>query len=486
MNEKLKNSLVDIYMKIIELSNDKLGSTLINANTNYRAFISTVTPSYQWNWHLELIANKLDKLINGDITNIAISIPPQHGKTEIAVRHFIPYLFGRLPNEKVLFLTHSLNRAYAESREIQRLMTTNIYKAVFPYIDILKDQNKDRGDLITVSRFNVKSFEGYFIASSLNSGSAGETATTVIIDDPIKNRQEGMNVKYLNELYSNYLANVRTRQGIYRTEELKQVVIHTRWHEEDLIGKLLKNEPDNWEYIKLEAIRTNEPRDYDPRQEGEPIWNDKLNIKKLNDLRVAYGDVIFEALYQQQPIKLEGNYFDINNLQFYDYEITPEYTIMTVDLAISQKETADYTAVCVAKISDGKLFIEEVYRNRVRGDEIINYLTNIRNYHNVDIVGVERTQYQLAIIHQLLANNIPTIELYPRGDKLARTEPTLSLIGAGKILFNSRMKNKNVFLRELSEFPNSPHDDQIDVLNYAVEYFLKRKIQKPNIRMFKL
>jgi len=173
-----------------------------------------------------------------------------------------------------------------------------------------------------------------------------------------------------------------------------------------------------------------------------------------------------------------GNYIDRRVLRFDDKQIYEDdtYKITTVDLAVSTKETADYTVICTATISkDNDIFVEDVIRDRIEAPDLIPVLQNIYDNYKPSFIGIEKTGYQLAMVQLARRSGLPIKELRADRDKVARAYPLSAKMEAGKIYFPRQKVWYANLERELLQFPAGEHDDQVDALAYIVTQVASRK-----------
>ena len=173
-----------------------------------------------------------------------------------------------------------------------------------------------------------------------------------------------------------------------------------------------------------------------------------------------------------------GNYID-RRLFRYDDKKTYEddtYKITTVDLAVSTKDTADYTVICTATITkDNDIIVEDIIRDRIEAPNLIPILRNVYDKYQPSFIGIEKTGYQLAMVQLARREGLPVRELRADRDKVARAYPLSAKMEAGKIYFPRQKVWYADLERELLQFPAGEHDDQVDALAYVVTQVASRK-----------
>ncbi len=460
---------------------------------------------YEVNWHHEVTSNLLDKFVNYEIKFLCISEPPQHGKTELAVRSLVPFLLGHNPDEKVIVFTHSDEKIRDEGRQIQRIMVSDEYQTLFPLVKLnIRNVVSDGfGNWIrTSNNFEIVGYGGYFLGKSLRAGSAGKTGTTIIIDDPFRNLEDAHSVVIRKKIIDAFIADVITRRSIINADKFRVLIIQTRWHEQDLIGYVL-DKYTKYYNLRLPAICDEDKNEYDPREIGEALWSNKVPIEELNEIK-NINPFLFSALYQQNPSTPGGQLFKRKDFKYFDengtlnlYNTSGEiekhldmdsikFCFSIVDLAVSLKETADYTVILTCYVTnDNDLLIYDVIRERMSGVDHLDRLKQVQFTYNPDVIGIERTQFQLSLVQQAAHAGLPVKELTPKGDKVARAIPASAKFESGKIYLRMGMPWLYDLEIELTQFPNGKHDDQVDCISYAVEYLLELlNLSHFNVRAF--
>lgn len=296
----------------------------------------------------------------------------------------------------------------------------------------------------------------------------------LLIDDPIRNRQDAESKTIRQNLMDFYRSTAFTRLmpgGAI-------VIIQTRWHPEDLSGQLLETEGDQWEVINLPAIA--EENDILGRSVGEALWPDQFDERALEGIKYTIGEREFASLYQQRPVPISGN---LVKREWFKYDKTPAGAPITlgVDLAISQKETADYTAICaLARDSFGKVYIKDVVRDRLPFHAVLNLIEQMAVKHNAQSIAIEQVQFQAAVIEELMrTTTLPIKAVRPDRDKLSRFQPLLVRYEQG-LVYHDQLPSW--FEDELLQFPMGAHDDIVDACSYAFLAHDGLSMNKPVIR----
>lgn len=273
-------------------------------------------------------------------------MPPQHGKSELSTRSFPAYVLGRNPKCKMALASYNATLAEQFSSEIQRRMLSEEFKSLFE-----TRLGEKKGEAIRTAEFFQTVNHGGYLRSVGRGGSLTGTAVDLgIIDDPLKDRMEAQSSIIKEQLWNWYTDVWETRLH----NDSKQVIIQTRWYDDDLAGRLLERD-DDWTIIEFPAIRTNAENSYDPRKFGEALWEEKHSIVKLEKIKKD-SPFTFESLYQQSPKPSVESliYHDWQPCEFFPKDA--EVVFSGLDFGYSNDPTA---LVRIAKIGN-KLYLDEV------------------------------------------------------------------------------------------------------------------------------
>ncbi|TKC01241.1 phage terminase large subunit [Pedobacter cryotolerans] len=272
--------------------------TLRSAREDLTAFTTVTMPSFDPTpFHLNFF-KVLDDFAHGRIKKLMIFAPPQHGKSEGSTRRLPAYLLGLNPNLKVAIVSHTASLASKFNKEIQRIMDEPDYREIFPDT-VLPSGNDSYARNNT--ELEVVGKKGGIRSVGVEGGLTGETVDILIMDDLYKDAMDAWSPIVRGNVENWYSTVAETRLH----NNSQQLIVFTRWHHEDLAGKLLA-EPDNdWTVVKYPAIKEGEPDDNDPREDGEALYPQRHDIKRLTDLRNRDA-FVFECMYQQNPQPKEG------------------------------------------------------------------------------------------------------------------------------------------------------------------------------------
>jgi predicted phage terminase large subunit-like protein len=256
----------------------------------------------------------------------------------------------------------------------------------------------------------------------------------------------------------------------------------TRWHEDDLAGRLLKQK--KWDRIILPAIGEN--NDLLGRKVGEALWESRYPKASLLDIKDSIGSYWFSSLYQQSPAPAEGGIFKRSDFKYFEQidgigkskdfviQMSELNLFFACDLAISTSEKADYTVIAVfASDKEKNLIVIDIIREKILPSKHIELIRELFEKYSPLQIGIETVQYQASLFHNLSNMGLPVTKLIPKKDKVSRALPLAAKIEAGKVYFNKSINCLSEIENELLNFPNAKHDDIVDALSYAVEISMK-------------
>lgn len=471
---------------------------LIEAELSRRsllAFTRYTFPRYEANWHHAVIARALDRVLAGEIRRLMLFIPPQNGKSELVSRRFPAYVLGKQPDRKIIACSYSDDLATDMSRDVQKIIDSDEYRVLFPQTRLAtgRDLEARKSD-----HFEVVNRRGYYKSVGIMGSITGKTADLAIIDDPIKNRAEAESLAYRERVWDQFVSSFYSRQF---GAEVPIVICQTRWHQDDLAGRLLslaERDPgaDQWTVLSLPAISEG-PQPDDPRTVGEPLWPEKYPLVELQKRRAMSGEYNWSALYQQQPTPTEGGLIKRAWWQWYDPSTPPQHfseIVISVDTALKAKESNDYSAAGVWGMSGPDAFGLKVIRGHWDYPELIRQLRDLHRW----VTETWRNVHPMLLIENAGAGPDAVAELKlelsgviaetPKGEKIQRVHAILPFIEAGNVWLPGRATPSGKvdsamrelpswvepFVEECAAFPFGTHDDQVDQMTQAL-----RRLHRP-------
>ena len=410
-------------------------------------------PSYKTPPHIRLLASKLEAVERGEIARLAVFMPPRHGKSNLVSEVFPAWYLGRRPEEQVMFTTYAQDLADGFGHKVRNAVADPRHTRSFPD-SILSDDSQ------SAKKFNTTK-GGVYYAVGAGGPVTGRGADLLIIDDPLKNREEADSKLIRDKLWDWYASTAYTRL----MPGGAVVLVQTRWHEDDLAGRMMRGHED-WEVLNLPALA--EAGDPLSRLPGMALWPDQYDEVALENIRATIGEREFAALYQQRPAPLEGALFRRAWIQRSPVPRSGHRVAMGVDLALSLKEGSDYTAIVVmARDEFGKLYILDAVRERADFPTALNLIRLMADKWKPARIAIEQVAYQAVVVQELLRNTtLPIKGVTPDRDKVTRAQPLALRYEQGLV---NHADLPSWFEDELLAFPQSAHDDAVDAMVYAYQ-----------------
>lgn len=464
-------------------------------------FCTYTKPDYQVGFHHRLLCHHIDRWVNGEIKRLAVFMPPRHGKSEITSRRLPAYILGKHPTQHIIFNSYAADLAERMSRDVQRIIRGKQFANLFPGIGIggtkrtgEKWQSKDE-------LFEVVDHGGSYRAAGVGGGITGMGFHWGIIDDPIKNKEEAESPTIREKVWQWYTNDFWTRQ----MPNARILLIQTRWHVDDLAGRLIKQmeddpDADKWEIVNLEAVKSCRATTGDDRKEGETLWPERYPATFMKAARATLGPSDFAALYQGNPVQDGGNHFkrwwfDSTGWQWLSvqrhhdmFEVTrlggekERYNVhqcqlfTIVDPAASEKQESDFTAIGTFAITPrNDLLVLDMVRERLDIDRIVPRILEVAVRWRPGWIGMEANGFQVALAREAKrTDGMPAIrELSHEGKgKLVRATPAIIKSEAKQVILPKPEEPwVKPLLDELTTVKldgKDLHDDQADVVAYGV------------------
>lgn len=465
-------------MRLLELQRELYRR---EAARSFPVFLDYLQPTYRRQWFHTLIARKCQELIEGTLpTNkLMIFVPPQHGKSEIVSRKLPSWALGINPRLKIVGASYSADLAQQFSRSIQRNIDSIEYGEVFPNTYLNGQRAKadsSRGYLRNIDVFETVGFGGFYKAVGVCGGLTGTPVDIGIIDDPVKDAIEANSPTYRDRVWSWYTDVFLTRLH----NDSKIILIQTRWHEDDLSGRLLEREGDKWEVVRIPAIREDFDDPDDPRQIGEALWEEVHSLESLREAE-ARSPRTFAALYQQRPSVQGGNivkrdwFGHVTEREFKNIHTT-EPIVFFMDTAYTDKQENDPTGIIATCKIGGTLYITHARKVLMKFPDLIRFLPAYAREHGYTVKSSIRIEPkangisvidQLKEVTQLNITRTPT----PTDSKETRLNAASPSVECGRVVLVEGEWTEE-FMDEVCGFPAKPHDEYVDTLVYAIDYHL--------------
>jgi len=454
----------------------------INARKKFPVFLNYCNPSYDRQWFHSLIAQKCQDLLDGKIKKLMVFVPPQHGKSEIVSRQFPAWALGQNPKLKIVGSSYSSDLANQFSRAIQRTIDSPEYAGLFPdtYLNGSNIRTNSRGYLRNVDIFETVQHKGFYKAVGVCGGLTGTPVDIAIIDDPVKDAIEAYSTTYRDRVWDWYVNVLLTRLH----NDSKQLFIMTRWHDDDLAGRILRHEGKEWDIVCIPAIKEDNNTPYDPRQIGEALWEGKHSMEKLRKME-NLSLRTFTALYQQKPTVDGGNivkqeWFGRISLAHFHAVRSSEPIHFYIDTAYDErkrKSDNDPSGILAACKIHNILYIYHAQKVYKQFPDLIRFLpeyVKTWGYNNrTSTLRIEPKANGISVVHQLRdstdlnVTKTPT----PTESKETRLNVCSPKVECGRVVLVEGSWNEN-FIEEVCKFPSMAHDEYVDLLCYAIDHLL--------------
>lgn len=465
-------------MRLLELEKELQRRDAIR---RFSVFLDYSSPTYDRRWFHTLIADKCQQLLEGTLgtDRLMIFVPPQHGKSEIVSRKFPAWALGKIPLLKIVGSSYSADLAEQFSRSIQRTIDSSEYGEVFPNT-FLNNQHvthdKKRGWVRKVDMFETVGFGGFYKAVGVGGSLTGTPADIGIIDDPVKDKQEVYSPTIRERIWDWYTDVFLTRLH----NNSKQLLIMTRWHEDDLAGRLLEREPSKWTVVRIPAIKEDDLLPEDPREIGEALWEEMHSLESMMEVEER-SPRTFAALYQQRPSIAGGNIIKrewFGHIKVADFKriYDGEPIVFFLDTAYTDKTENDPSGIIATCKIGNDMYVTNAKKVLMKFPDLIRFVPQYakeNGYSPRSSIRIEPKANGISVVDQLKEvtglNIVRTPS--PTDSKETRLYAASPTIEAGRVILVDGAWNE-AFVDEVCGFPAKPHDEFVDTLCYAIDYHI--------------
>jgi predicted phage terminase large subunit-like protein len=424
------------------------------------------------------MAERLEAVERGEIDRLMLFCPPRTGKTELLVR-FAAWHLGRHPDQPILYASYGADLAWEKSGDTRAVVAGEEFGQVFPEVR-LNPLNR------SVQRWRIAGRRGGMQAQGVGGPLTGKGGFLIIVDDPVKNRQDADSPTFREATWKWYTSTLRTRLE----PGGRIILVMTRWHEDDLAGRLLAKagedpKADQWTVVSLPAIATSPPgplscsaetgeggRDPLGRAPGEALDPDRYPAAELLRTKASIGERDWTALYDQTPRADGGNVFKLAWLSYVMQVPAMAYECLTWDTAFEEKQASDYSAaVWVGRGENGHLYVRPAANERLAFPDLVKVARELVGRYGRAEHLVEGKASGKSLRQQLRADGIPLIEIPAEGDKVARAHAITRYFEAGLVHIVGDVDASplvDALESELLAFPRGAHDDLVDAMVYGI------------------
>ncbi len=446
-----------------------------------RKVFHSVNPGtcYEHNWHIDLMADYLEAARNGEIKRLIINIPPRSLKSICVSVAWPAWLLGHNPTLRIMAASYSSILSIKHSLDCRQVLLSNWYKRLFPRT-ILSNKHNQKSKFLT-------SANGFRFATSVGGSATGEGGDFLIIDDP-HNPLQINSTKLRRRTIDWFEQTFLTRLNDKNSGCI--VLVMQRLHQDDLAGHLLSN--NDWHHLKI-PIEASSDLNFQINNKnylfsnGQNLHPSRDKTETLRKLEYEVGTFNYAAQYLQEPLQNNYNLLNLENISFYhqlpDYF---EYYVQSWDTAIKTSATADYSVNTIWGIKEKKYYLVDMKRQKLTYPELKSAAISLANRYKPKFILIEDKASGQQLLQDLKFESFNnTLGFKPKLDKITRFAACVQMFQSGQALIPQKSSFNNILIKELTNFPNSKHDDIIDSVSQFLNYIKQPNINtKPRIRIF--
>lgn len=445
------------------------------AKDSFRDYCVVTDKTYDPQWFHDVLADKLqsvyERVLKGESPRVMITMPPRHGKSESSTKKFPSWVLGKSPEFPIIVSTYSQDLSTKFGQGTRDIMNSQNYQAVFD--TRLREDTKAKASWMT-------SEGGGYEAVGVGGSITGKGFKIGIIDDPFKNDEEAESETMRENIWNWYITTFYTRQE----GNAAIIIINTRWHDDDLSGRVIKQEKDarengeadfdTWEIINFTAIAEHTD---EHRKQGDALWPTKFNITHLNKTKGVLGPYKFSALYQQNPVdesSQEFKSFWFKDRTRHELERLETRRWLTIDPASAMRGDSDNIGVTLNLVDREGKWNFMCWKLRMNAPELIDFMFKMHTDYGFEKVGIEEGAYQqvikpfLDIEMRKRQHFFEVVELkHASQAKELRIRGLIPYYSSGTIYHVEGMCSDLV--DEAIRFPKGAYDDVLDSAAYQLQ-----------------
>ena len=429
------------------------------------AFIASRDSHLAWDFapHLRVLNEALLDVARGACRFLLVCMPPGHAKSSVISEAFPAWLLGTQPDAQVILSTYGQEFSETWGRKARDLLLA--YGPVLYGVQVRQDSK-------SVSEWRIAGRRGVMYAVGVGGQTTGKRADYALIDDPVKNAAEAESEIYRENLYRWFQQTLYTRL----TPAGAIVLCMTRWHHDDLAGRLLADRDAGrglpWRVLNLPALA--EEGDDLGRMPGEPLWPRLYGQTRLAEIQSTLTERQWLAMYQQRPTPEHGATY---HRDWFEYRYTELPTlsrrILTVDSAFKLGVGADFTSCQVWGVGERGYYLLHVTNERLEYPELIATIRELAEAHKVSGVYIEdKASGQSAVQTLQRETRLPVFAVPVTQSKQARADGNAPTWRAGRVFLpdaSLRAPWVGDFIQQHVLFPQAAHDDMVDAGNIALD-----------------
>jgi predicted phage terminase large subunit-like protein len=476
------------YATLLQVRNNLKDITSLKCKSDFLTFVKLMAPTLVSDWkmgkHIEVISDKLQKVVDGKIKRLMVFLPPRSSKSVICSKLFPAWYMGKNPNHEILTVSHSDQLSSDFGRAVRDIVGTEEFTTIFPEVNL-------RQDVRAAGKWKTN-LNGSYYAAGVRSQIAGRGAHVAILDDAMSEEDSFSDAgrRYIKQWWPSGLRTRIMPNGAI-------IIINTRYHYDDLCGWLLKQQDKfdidtdiRWDVVSIPAWVDEDSSKLLGLPIGTsyfPEWkSDEILKQDEMEIRSTNGSKYWESLYMQNPTPDEGSLIKKDWVSWWEYGDPPscDFILQTYDTAFSTKTTADYSVIQtwgVFHFHDNDLdtgdenvasniILLGSKRGRYEYPDLRRIAQEEYRRHRPDFCLVEKKASGQSLIQDMRRSGLPVLEYMPDRDKVSRVISASPMLESGRVWLPDGKSWSNELYEEMIMFPYGKHDDQVDAMTMAIHY----------------
>jgi len=457
------------------------------AKSKLLAFTKHTKPDYKSNWHHEHLCEVLDDFLAGKIKRLIITMGPQHGKSELGTRRLLSMALGLNPDLKIAGISYSPELAREFNRDVSSIINSPEYQELFPETVIPGPGRDARGNRKSnrSDKFQIVNHTGSYQSIGTGGGISGKTVDLLCIDDPIKGHANAKSKAKRDAIWNSYIDEWRTRLH----NDAQQIIMTTRWHDDDLVGRILKAKEEGtlneeWTVINYPTIKEYDNDDPEPHQSqrdiGEVLWPERHSEQSIYNAR-NLNPQSFNCLHQGRPTQAEGETVKREWIGTFNMQDLPDSVVWNtfVDGAFTEKTYNDPSGLVAWCYHAGDWYIRDANINLRKGTHALaNNVFSFAKSNGVDyrgVIGVEPKasgQSLIDVMQNRFADSGIKVMAFapPQNNKEIELGEVIHILRAGRVKVLDGAAWVPGFMDQLCSFPQVKHDESVDCIINMIKH----------------
>ncbi len=480
-------SPLDIPIDLLEkeLCDREKQESRVQAKSNYVDFIKYVKPKYVFSesgFH-EQLAVLLDRWVKKEIRFLIVEAPPRHGKSEQCSRLLPPYIFARDKNAEIIACSYSASLAEAMNSDVQNIMDSELYidlcGKILPDKNVrtLSGRKKRNSELFEI----IGSEKGKYVCAGVGGSITGKGGQFLIIDDYCKSGAEADSETWQENIWRWYTTTFLNRgeTNLDTGERASILILATRWHMKDLIGRIIEHQKKSPESFQFEVVTFRAIKEFgdnsalDNRKDGTPLFPEKYPLEELEAIKSASGSRAWNALYQQRPSNAEGAIIKRDCIMRYRVSETPKMfdrVIQSWDMAFKENKDSDFVAgYVIGQLGANFYILERVHARMGFVKTLDEFERQCERWPKANVRLVEDKANGSAVIDVVRKKIGRVVEYQVSDSKIARVNAASPTFEARNVYFPDSPQYDDD-IDEIASFPTGANDDRVDAIVMALNW----------------